>query len=127
MVRTSQTIHRINLYIRVSIDGNNQVITLILKKYGNLPLLFGELCIILVTPDFYKYFMFIHIRASGNIISNYHGTFMHIFMHRYCPIYQKKISKSSFFIIHARKYVSKADTVLIHLQNFLTLISFMIQ
>ena len=47
---------------------------------------------------------------SSNIISNYHGTFIHIFMHGYYPIYQKKISKASFFMIQTRKYVSKADT-----------------
>ena len=51
--------------------------------------LFGELCIILVTPDFYKKYTYslsyiIYLEEpSGNIISNYHGTFIHIFTHIY--------------------------------------------
>ena len=42
---------------------------------------------------------------SGNIISNYHGTFIHIFMHVYYPIHQKK-NLRQFSHIHARKSVS---------------------
>ena len=71
-----------------------------------------------LTPDFptilyrysLKYIIYLG-EPSGNIISNYHVTFIHIFIHGYYPIYQKKFSKPSFFLIHARKSVSKADTL----------------
>ena len=36
------------------------------------------------------------VEPSGNIISNDHGTFIHIFMHRYYPIF-KKIYIKPFF------------------------------
>ena len=49
--------------VDTSIDVNYRVITLILNKYGNLPPLFGELCIILVTPNFYNYFIYISIKV----------------------------------------------------------------
>ena len=111
------------------IDGNYRVITLIFKKYGNLPLCLENYALFLLPPIFttilYTYIFRYMINLgepSGNILSNYHGTFLHIFMHGYYPIYQKKIPKPSFFIIHARKSVSYADNFSIHLQNFLTLV-----
>ena len=118
----------------VSIDENYRVITLILKKYGNLPLCLENYALFSLPPIFttilytypLRYIIYLE-EPLGNIIKNYHGTFIHIFMHGYYPIYQNNITKPSFFMIHARKSVSKADTFLIHLQNFLTLIPFMIQ
>ena len=109
-----------------SIDGNYRAITLILKKYGNLPLCLENYALFLLPPIFtnilytytLRYIIYIG-EPSGNIISNCHGTFIHILLHGYYPIYQKKTSKASFFIIHTRKPVSKADTFLIHLQMFL--------
>ena len=121
------------LAISPSVDVKYQVITLILKKYGNLPLCLENYALFslptIFTTILYAYPLrhIIYLgEPSGNIILNYHGTFIHIFMHGYYPIYQKKISKPSFFMIHTQKSVSKADTFLIHLQNFLTLIPFMI-
>ena len=122
------------LYGVWSIDGNYRVITLIFKKYGNLPLCL-ENCALFSLPPMFTNILYTYIwryiiypgEPSGNIPSNCHGTFIHIFMHGYYPIYQKKISKLSFFMIYARKYVSKDHTFFIHLQNFLTLIPFMIQ
>ena len=116
------------------IDENYQVITLILKKYGNLPLCLENYALFSLPPIFttilYTYTLrnIVYLgEPSGNIITDYHGTFIHIFMLGYYPIYQKKCSKPSFFMIHTRKSVSKADTFLIHFQNFLTLIPFMNQ
>ena len=67
------------------------------KIWSFIPL-FGELCIILVTPDFYKNiytYTLIYIiylgEPSGNTISNPHGTFIHIFMHGYNPNFKKYI------------------------------------
>ena len=58
--------------------------------------LFGELCTFLVTLNFYN---ILHTYAlsnilylgekSVNLISNYHGTFIHIFMYRYYHIKKK--------------------------------------
>ena len=100
-----------------SIDENYRVITLILKKYGNLPLCLENYALFSLPPIFTTILYTYPLRCiiylgelSGNIISNYHGTFIHIFIHGYYPIYQKNFSKPSFSLIHARKSVSKADT-----------------
>ena len=118
----------------LTIDKNYRVITLILKIYGNLPLCLENCALFSMPPIFttilytypLRHILYIE-EPSGKIISNYHGTFIHIFMHGYYHIYQKKISKPSFFIIHAREHVSKDDTSLIHLKKFLILLPFMIQ
>ena len=71
-----------------NMDGNYRVITLIFKKYGNLRLSLEKYALFLLPPIFtnilyknplrYK----IHLgKLSGNIISNYHGTFVHIYKH----------------------------------------------
>ena len=80
------------LLIRI-IDDNYRVITLIIKKYGNLFLCLENFALFSFSPIFttslYKYSLS-HIIYLGaplcNIISNYHGTFMHIFMHGYYTI-----------------------------------------
>ena len=54
----------------------------------------------------------------GNIISNYHGIFIDIFMHGYYHIYQKKHFKPSSHI-HARKFVSWANNCFNPLPKFL--------
>ena len=115
-------------------DENYRLITLILKKYGNLPLCLDNYALFSLPPIFttilytytLRYIIYLG-EPSGNIFSNNHGAFIHIFMHGYYSIHQKKIPKLSFFMIHTRKSVSKADTFLLHLQKFLTLIPFMIQ
>ena len=113
---------------------NYRVITLILEKYGNLPLCLENYALFSLPPIFttilyaypLRYIIYLG-EPSGNTITNYHGTVIHIFMHGYYPIYQKKFPKPSFFMIHTRGSVSKANTFLIHLQNVLNLIPFMIQ
>ena len=94
------------------IDGNYRVITLIFTKYGNLPLCLENYALFSLPPIkkkcIYTYALsnILYLgEPSGNIITNYHGTFIHIFMHGCYPIYQKKIFKP-FFHIHARKSVS---------------------
>ena len=74
-----------------------------MKKYGNLPLCLENYALFSLPPIFttilftypLRYIIYLG-EPSGNIISNYHGTFIHIFMHGYYSIYQKKISKPSF-------------------------------
>ena len=69
-----------------NIDENYWVITFFYKIWSfTLP--FGELCIILITPNFYNIlytYPFNNIlylgEPSGNIIWNYHGTFIYILM-----------------------------------------------
>ena len=68
-----------------------------------------------------------NILYLGETFKNIITIYIHILMHGYYHIYQKKISKPSFFIIHPRKSVSQADNISINLQNFLTLAPFMIQ
>ena len=77
----------------LTIDVNYQVITLILKKYGNLPLCLENYVLFSLPPIFTNYLYtytlsyIIYLgEQSGNTISNYHGTFIHIFMHGYYPI-----------------------------------------
>ena len=79
-----------------SIDGIYRVITLILKKYGNLPLCLDNYALFSLPPIFrnilYTYtlrYIIYLLEPSDNIISNYHGTFIHIFMHGYYPIRHK--------------------------------------
>ena len=69
-------------------DGNYRVITLIFKKNGNLPLCLENYALFWLPPTFtnniYTYILryIIYLgEPSGNIISNYHGTFIHIYMH----------------------------------------------
>ena len=73
-----------------AIDGNYRVINLIFKKYGNLTLCLENyalfLLLLIFTKKIYTYILrhIIHIgEPPGNIIPNYHGTFIHIFMHGY--------------------------------------------
>ena len=63
------------------------------QKYGNLPLCLENYALFLLPPIFtktvYTYTLsnIIYLEEpSGNIISNHHGTFIHIFMHGYYPI-----------------------------------------
>ena len=44
------------------IDENYRVITLIVLKIWYFTPLFGELCIILITPNFHKYYIYIFIK-----------------------------------------------------------------
>ena len=72
----------------VGIDENYRVITLILKKYGNLPLCLENYALFSLPPIFttilftypLRYIIYLG-EPLGNIISNCHGTFIHIFMH----------------------------------------------
>ena len=62
------------------------------QKYGNLPLYLDNYALFSLPPIFtnnlytytLRYIIYI-VEPSGNIISNYHGTFIHIFMHLYYP------------------------------------------
>ena len=70
------------------IDENYRVTTLIFKKYGILPLCLENYALFLLPPIFtkqlYTYTLSVIIylgETSCNIILNYHGTFIHIFMH----------------------------------------------
>ena len=79
-------------HMPTGIDGNYRVITLIFTKYSNLPLCLDNYALFLLLPIFtnnlytYKLRYIIYLgEPSGNIISNYHGTFIHIFMHGYDP------------------------------------------
>ena len=70
------------------IDENYRVITLIFKKYGNSPLYLENYALFSLPPIFtnilytYPLSYIIYLgEPSGNIILNYHGTFIHIYMH----------------------------------------------
>ena len=72
------------------IDGNYRVITFIFKKYGNLLLCLDNYALfslpLLFTKKIYTYTLSnitYFVEHSGNTISNYYGTFVHIFMHGY--------------------------------------------
>ena len=74
--------------VTYGIDDNFRVITLILEKYGNLPLCLENYALFLLplifTNILYTYTLryIIYLgEPPGNIISNYHGTFIHIYMH----------------------------------------------
>ena len=70
------------------IDENYRVITLIFKKCGNSPLYLENYALFLLPPIFtnilytypLRYIIYLG-EPSGNIILNYHGTFIHIYMH----------------------------------------------
>ena len=74
----------------VHTHGNYQVITFIFKKYGYLPLCLENYTLFLLLPIFtnnlytysLRYIIYLG-EPSGNIILNYHGTFIHMFMHWY--------------------------------------------
>ena len=77
----------------MNIDGAYRLITPIFKKYGNLPLCLTNYALFSLPPIFtkniYTYTLsnIIYLgKPLGNIFSNYHGTFIHIFMHGYYPI-----------------------------------------
>ena len=82
-------------YICGGIDENYRAITLILKKYGNLPLYLENYALFSLPPIFttilytYPLSYIIYLgEPLGSIISNYHGTFIHIFMDTYDPIFK---------------------------------------
>ena len=84
------------LYTVATADVNYRSITLILEKYGNLPLCLEKYALFSLPPNFttilytYPLSYIIYLgEPSGNIISNYHGTFIHIFMHWYERILKK--------------------------------------
>ena len=85
----------------VTIDENYRVITLIFKKYGNLPLCMENYALFSLPPIFtnilytypLRYITYLE-EPSGNTISNYHGKFIHIYMHLYDPMFKKNIWKS---------------------------------
>ena len=86
------------------IDGNYRVITLIFKKYGNLPLCLENYALCSLPPIFtnilYTYSLrdIIYIgEPSDSITSNYHGTFILICMHWYDPMF-KYIYEIVFFL-----------------------------
>ena len=72
-------------HVADTIDENYRVITLILKKYGNLPLYLENYALFSLPPIFttilytypLRYIIYLG-EPSGNIISNCHGTFIHI-------------------------------------------------
>ena len=72
-------------------------------NYGNLPLWLENYTLFSLRSIFTNIFYTYPLRniiylgeLSGNIISNYHGTFIHIFMHWYDPIY-KNINETVVF------------------------------
>ena len=75
-------------YPLLTIDEHYWVITLIFKKYGILHLCLENYALFSVPPVFttilytYPLSYIIYLgEPSGNIISNYHGKFIHILMH----------------------------------------------
>ena len=82
---------------------NYRVITLILEKYGNLPLCL-ENCALFLLPLIFTNILYpyalMHIiylgEPTGNIISNDHGTFILLCMYWFDPIL-KKYKWNSFF------------------------------
>ena len=72
------------------IDGNYWVITLIFKKYCNLSICLKNCALFslptIFTNNLYTYtliYIIYPVEPSGNIISNYHGAFIHISIHGY--------------------------------------------
>ena len=51
----------ISIKLLAGIDGNYRVITLILKKYGNLPLCLENYALFWITPIFQIYSIHIHL------------------------------------------------------------------
>ena len=85
------------------IYDNYRLITLIFKKCGNLSLCLENCALfsllLIFTTILYKYplrYIIYLGEPSGNIISNYHDTFIHIYMYWYDPIF-KKIYETLFF------------------------------
>ena len=77
-----------------TIDGNYRVITLIFTKCGNLLLSLENYALFslpsIFTKKLYTYTLsnILYLgKPPGNIISNYHRTFIHICMHAYYPSY----------------------------------------
>ena len=75
------------------------------QKYGNLSLCLKNDTLFSLLPIFTKYIYtytlryIIYLRQpSGNIISNYHGTFIHIVMHGYDPNLNKYILNRFFSV-----------------------------
>ena len=87
--------------VQATVDGNYWVITLIFKEYGNLPLCLENYVLFQLPPIYTKklytlrYIIYLG-EPSGNIISNYHGTFIHIYMHWYDPMFNIYIWNSFF-------------------------------
>ena len=85
------------------IDGNYRVITLILKHMAIYPSVW-RIMHYFRYPRFLQIFLiYISIKVydlsgepSGNIISNYHGTFIHIYMHSYDLMFKIYIWNSYF-------------------------------
>ena len=81
--------------LEVDIDENYWLIILIFNKFGNLPLCL-ENCELFSLPPIFTNILYTYSlryiiylgEPLGNIISNYHGTFIHIFMHWYDPIFK---------------------------------------
>ena len=99
-------------YHNLSTIGENYwVITLILEKYGNLPLCLENYALFSLPPIFttilytypLRYIIYLG-KPSGNIISNYHGTSIHIFMHGYYHICTQEKS-NSFFLSMLKFYL----------------------
>ena len=95
MKNSIQSLEPFYISLLSSIDGNYRVITPIFKRYGNLPLFLDNYALfslpLIFTNILYTYTLryIIYLgEPSGNIISNYHGTFIHIYMHWYDPIFK---------------------------------------
>ena len=98
------------------------------EKYGNLPLCLENYALCSVPPIFttilYTYplrFIIYLEEPSGNIIMNYHGTFIHIFIHGYYPAYQKKFSETVFLHDSYKKICIKGQHFLNSYPRFLNL------
>ena len=107
-------------------NGNYRIITLILKKYGNLPL-YLENYALFSLPLIFTIFLYAYtlsnilyiVEPSGNIISNDHGTFIHIFMHRYYPIIKRYILNRFFgqcyrFIFRCIFFLDRVTSKIFH-------------
>ena len=73
------------------------------QKYGNLPLSLENYALFSLPSIFtnilytYPLSYIVYLgEPSGNIISNYHGTFIHIYMHWYDPMFKIYIWNSFF-------------------------------
>ena len=93
--------HRYNHFS--SIDENYLVITLIHKKYGDLPLCLENYALLSLPPIFTIVFNTYPLRyiiylgePSGKIISNCHGTLIQIYMHWYDVMFKRYIWNSYF-------------------------------
>ena len=106
------------------IDENYRVITLIFKKYGNLPLCL-ENCALFSLPLIFTNILYTYSlryiiylgEPSGNIILNYRVTFIHIYMHCYDPMF-KNIYETVFFLSQCCRFFSSLFLLTIHLKPF---------